>query len=144
VTNSANWVAASRFAEWLEMNQVPPPTLPVTASSPAQGSGAATPIWPAGTARDSGLLKIAPANHAGPGIIRTLPVYCWTNSGEKTLLSVSQPACTPRSIMEAARSHSGDVVSTVMARGPVTSPAPHLLGQRKISGVNASPAAPRT
>ena len=74
MTNWANFSAAFRFFEWLEMNQVPPPTLPVTAlSSPFQGSGAATPSCPAGTLSDCGLLKMAPAYQAGPGIISTLP-----------------------------------------------------------------------
>src|SRR4051812_21669080 len=102
------------------MNQVPPPTLPVTGSSPFQAGGAATPSWPFGTLRDCGLLKMAPAYHAGPGISSTLFAYVFTNSGVKTLTVGKVPFLIRTSSMDAARLHSGLPVLTVTDLGPVT------------------------
>ncbi len=128
VTNCTNFWAAFRFFEWLETNQVPPPTFPVTASlSPFHVNGAATPSCPAGTSSDSGLWKIAPAYHAGPGIISTLPEYFFKNSGVNTLTTGTVPLSRRVSSIEAARLHSAEPVFTVTDLGPVTSLAWHLL-----------------
>src|SRR4051794_19640785 len=100
------------------MNHVPPPTLPVTAVSPCQAGGAATPSWPFGMFSDCGLLKIAPAYQAGPGMKTTLPVYFLTNSGVKTLTLGVVPFLMRASSMAATRLHSVVSVSTVMVLGP--------------------------
>src|SRR5665213_2105339 len=109
------------------MNQVPPPTSPVTGALLPQAGGAATPICPAGTLSAVLLSKIAPAYHAGPGIISTLPVYALVNSGVKKMSVVIDLLAISLSKRAAICVQPVVLVLMVIARGAVTSLAWHWL-----------------
>ena len=68
VTNSRKVLTASRFFEWLEAYQTPPPTLPVTTSLAVPVErGARRRSAPAGTARPSGFWKMRAGVPDRPG-----------------------------------------------------------------------------
>ena len=93
---------ASRFAEWLEPYQKPPPTLPVLMSSPSQCSGVPAAQVPGSAARLSGFWMTAPMNQVGPGMPSTVSLWFAAQSGVNSPSSVRVPFAnmwSSRSIM---------------------------------------------
>src|SRR3954452_12241350 len=76
-----NLPTASRFFEWLDPYQKPPPTLPVLTSSPAQCNGAPAAHVPGAAARLSGFWMTPSMNQVGPGMPSTVSLWFAAQSG---------------------------------------------------------------
>src|SRR5450432_2805998 len=86
-----NVLAAARFFECCDTNQVPPPTLPAAGVSPLHDNGRPGSIVPAVEFNDLLFWNSAPEYHTGPGSIKTLPVYFLMKSAPKTLSCEMEP-----------------------------------------------------
>src|ERR1019366_7495631 len=87
-----NVLSAARFLECCETNHVPPPTLPAAGGSPLHDNGRPGSMVPGLEFNDFAFWNSAPEYHAGPGSIKTLPVYFLMKSAPKTLSCDMAPA----------------------------------------------------